>query len=91
MASKPPKTIMPITGPNRDDKDKANYSEFIYCEGFAFKLNQVESFYHEPTDERDGVTIVNLRSFKQEIADPKRKLFDFLMKRFHPITPDEAC
>jgi hypothetical protein len=37
------------------------------------------------------VTIVNLRSFKQEIADPERKLFDFLMKRFHPITPDEAC
>jgi hypothetical protein len=55
---------MPITGPNRQAKDKANYSEFIYCEGFAFKLNQVESFYHEPTDERDGVTIVNLRSFK---------------------------
>ena len=61
---------MPITGPNRDAKDKANYSEFICCEGFAFKLNQVESFYHEPTDERDGVTIVNLRSISRRSLIP---------------------
>jgi hypothetical protein len=61
---------MPITGPNRDAKDKVNYSEFIYCEGFAFKLNQVESFYHEPTGERDGVTIVNLRSISRRSLIP---------------------
>ena len=39
---------------------------------------------HKPTD-------AELAAFKQEIADPERKLFDFLMKRFHPINPDEAC
>jgi len=82
---------MPITGPNRKTKDKVRYSEFVLCEGFVFKPNSVESFYHDSIAEGAGVTIVNIKSFKHEVADPNRRLFDFLVSRVHPMPPDEHC
>jgi len=82
---------MSITGPNRETKAKSRYSEFVHCEGFAFKLNHVDSFHHEVIPEREGITTVNLRSFKQQVADPERKLFNLLMEKFYPMPLDEAC
>lgn len=81
---------MPITGPNHNPKDNVRYSEFVLCEGLVFKPNSVDSFYHDPISETAGVTILNLKTFRHEIKDPNRHLFDFLMSWTQPMTPDES-
>jgi hypothetical protein len=50
----------------------------------------VDAFSHEAINEGTGVTTVNIKSYTQEISDPQRKLFNFLVSRFHPDPPDEA-
>lgn len=82
---------MPITGPNRNPTDNVRYSEFIICEGLVFKPKLVESFHHEAISEIDGLTVVNVKSFRHEIKDPDRRLFDYLVSCAHPMPPDEPC
>ncbi len=81
---------MPIEGPNFKAKDRGRYSEYVICEGFVFKPNSVDAFYHDFINEEAGVTTVMIKAVTQEVSDPERKLFDFLVSRVHPNTPDEA-
>ncbi len=81
---------MPIEGPNLKAKDRDRHSEYVICEDFVFKPTSVDAFSHEAINEGTGVTTVNLKSYTQEISDPQRKLFNFLVSRFHPDPPDEA-
>jgi len=81
---------MPIEGPNLKAKDRGRVSEYVICEGFVFKPASVDAFYHDAINEEAGVTTVKFKSYSQEISDPHRQLFNFLVNRFHPDLPDEA-
>ena len=80
---------MPITSPHRKDSDHAPYSEHILCENFVFKPSQVETFYHHAITDTGGVTTVKIKSHSLDVKDPNRRLFDYLVKRFSPMTTDE--
>jgi hypothetical protein len=80
---------MPITSPHRKDSDHVPYSEHILCENFVFKPSQVDAFYHTALNDKGGVTVLKFKSYTQDVKDPHRKLFDYLVKRFAPMTTDE--
>jgi hypothetical protein len=80
---------MPITSPHRKDSDDRPYSEHIICENFVFKPTQVDAFYHTALNEKGGVTVLKFKSYTQDVRDPERRLFDYLVKRFAPMTSDE--
>jgi hypothetical protein len=55
----------------------------------VFKPSQVETFYHHAITETGGVTTVKIKSHSLDVKDPNRRLFDYLVKRFSPMTTDE--
>ncbi|MFZ4387932.1 MAG: hypothetical protein ACOYOI_07195 [Chthoniobacterales bacterium] len=54
-----------------------------------FKPTQVDAFYHTALYEKGGVTVLKFKSYTQDVRDPERRLFDYLVKRFSPMTTDE--
>jgi hypothetical protein len=55
----------------------------------VFKPTQVDAFYHTALYEKGGVTVLKFKSYTQDVRDPERRLFDYLVKRFSPMTTDE--
>lgn len=82
---------MPITSPHRKDSDDRPYSEHIICEDFVFKPSQVDAFCHTALNDKGGVTVVKFKSYTQDVRDPERRLFDYLVKRLAPRSPDAAA
>jgi len=82
---------MPITSPHRKDSDDLPYSEYIICEDFVFKPSQVDAFSHTALNDKGGVTVVKFKSYTQDVRDPERRLFDYLVKRLAPRSPDAAA
>jgi len=50
----------------------------------------VDGFSHQTYEDGSAVTMVNFKSYTQSIRDPERRLFDFLISRIQPATPDES-
>jgi hypothetical protein len=49
----------------------------------------VDAFCHTALNDKGGVTVVKFKSYTQDVRDPERRLFDYLVKRFSPMTTDE--
>ena len=81
---------MPIEAPSRSPIASSTHSEFVLCEGFAFRLSTVDGFSHERCADGTAVTVVNFKSYTQTIPDPKRRLFDFLLCKLKPKPADES-
>ncbi len=64
-------------------------SEFVICEGFAFRPANVEGFSHQTYEDGSAITTVNFKSYTQSIPDAERRLFDFLISKLKPIPTDE--
>ncbi len=78
----PPRTLTP-TG-NRTPSD------FILCENFAFRTANVDGFLHETYKDGSAVTTVNFKSYTLSVPDPERRLFDLLVEKLRPCSPDEV-
>jgi hypothetical protein len=88
---------MAIETPNRTrtlstslTSSRANPSDFVLCEDFVFRPATVDGFSHQTYEDGSAVTMVNFKSYTQSIRDPERRLFDFLISRLQPTTPDES-
>jgi hypothetical protein len=57
----------------------------------VFKPSQVDAFCHTALNDKGGVTVVKFKSYTQDVRDPERRLFDYLVKRLAPRSPDEAA
>ena len=66
------------------------HSEFVLCEGFAFRPSTVEGCSHQKYADGSAVTVVNFKSYTQTITDPERRLFDFLIRTLKPKPADES-
>ena len=75
---------MPIEAPSSSPIASRTHSEFILCEEFVFRPSTVDGFSHERYDDGAAVTTVNFKSYTQTIPDPKRRLFDFLVRKLKP-------
>ncbi len=77
---------MPITGPNRKYSNIQDYaSEFILFKGFVFGPKQVEAFYREEAVDGLRTTTVIFPPNKQTVPDPDWELYDYFLKRTHPM------
>ena len=77
---------MTITGPNNKYSNAPdNYSEFVVINDFVFRPKQVESFYRQEAVDGLRTTTVIFPPYKQTVSDPDGKLYDFLLKRMHPM------
>ena len=65
------------------------HSEFVLCEGFAFRPSNVDGCSHQKYADGSAVTLVNFKSYTQTIPDPERRLFDFLIRKLKPKRTDE--
>ena len=65
-------------------------SDHVRCEDFVFRVGDVDGFSHQTVPEGDPVTVVNFKGYSQAIADPERRLFDFLVSNLRPKDADEA-
>lgn len=81
---------MPIETPIRPPNgSKSSNAEFVLCQGFVFRLSNVDACSHQTFDDGSGVTTVNFKSYTQSIPDPDRRLFDFLTSKLNPTPIDE--
>jgi hypothetical protein len=77
---------MPITGPNRKYSDTPDYySDFVVINDFVFKPKQVEAVYRQEAVDGLRTTTVIFPPNRQTIPDPQWRLYDFLLKRMHPM------
>jgi hypothetical protein len=81
-------TRMPIESPS--PIGNKTHSEFVLCEGFAFRPSNVDGCSHQKYADGSAVTVVNFKSYTQTIADPERRLFDFLIRKLKPKRTDES-
>ena len=81
-------TPMPIESPS--PIRSKTHSEFVLCEGFAFRPSNVDGCSHQKYADGSAVTVVNFKSFTQTIPDPERRLFDFLVRKLKPKRADES-
>ena len=79
---------MPIE--SRSPIGSKTHSEFVLCEGFAFRPSTVDGCSHQRYADGAAVTIVNFKSYTQTIPDPERRLFDFLIRKLKPKRADES-
>ena len=79
---------MPIESPS--PIGSKTHSEFVLCEGFAFRPSTVDGFSHQTHPDGTAFTVVNFKSYTQTIADPERRLFDFLTRKLKPRRADES-
>lgn len=49
-----------------------------------FRLDDVDAFSHQPVPESDAVTTVNFKGYTQNIPDPEKDLFNFLVAQLKP-------
>jgi hypothetical protein len=68
---------------------KISHSDFILCEDFVFRPANVDGFSHQRYADDSAVTTVNFKSYTQSIPDPERRLFNFLVSKLQPKSPDE--
>lgn len=77
---------MPITGPNNKYSIAPdNYSDFVIINDFVFRPKQVESFYRQEAVDGLRTTTVIFPPYKQTVPDPEWRLYNFLLKRKHPM------
>ncbi len=77
---------MPITGPNNKYSTAPDiYSEFVIINNFVFRPKQVEGFYRQEAVDGLRATTVIFLTHKQTVSDPQWRLYDFLLKRMHPM------
>ena len=81
---------MPIEAPSNTPIGSRTHSEFVLCEGFAFRPSNVDGCSHQAYADGSAVTIVNFKSYTQTIPDSERRLFDFLIRRLKPKPADES-
>jgi hypothetical protein len=79
---------MPIESPS--PIGSKTHSDFVLCEGFAFRLSTVDGCSHQKYADGSAVTVVNFKSYTQTIPDPERRLFDFLIRKLKPKRADES-
>lgn len=81
---------MPIEAPPHTAiGSRASNSDFVVCQNFVFRLANVDGFSHQIYEDASAITTVNFKSYTQSIPDPERRLFDFLVSRLNPKSPDE--
>lgn len=77
---------MTITGPNNKYSTAPdNYSEFVIINNFVFRPKQVEGFYRQEAVDGLRTTTVIFPPYKQSVPDPEWRLYNFLLKRKHPM------
>ena len=77
---------MTITGPkNKYSTAPDNYSDFVIINDFVFRPKQVESFYRQEAVDGLRTTTVIFPPYKQTVPDPEWRLYNFLLKRKHPM------
>lgn len=81
---------MAITAPKSQTAPTGRSSEFLICQGLVFRPRKIDGFSHKMVGD-DPVTTVHYQNYTEEIPDPDRVLFDFLMRRFRPELADESC
>ena len=79
---------MPIESPS--PIGSKTHSEFVLCEGFAFRPSNVDGCSHQAHPDGTAFTVVNFKSYTQTIPDPEKRLFDFLMCKLKPRLVDES-
>ncbi len=84
---------MPIETPTRTPTSTGSRtaSEFVLCENLVFRPDHVDGFLHRTYEDGSAVTIVNFKSYTQTVPDPERRLFEFLIEKIRPRSPDEAA
>ena len=68
---------MPIEAPSNTPIGSRTHSEFVLCEGFAFRPSNVDGCSHQTYADGSAVTIVNFKSYTQTIPDPERAAVRF--------------
>ena len=83
---------MPIEMPKHtvNATPKVSGSDFVLCQNIAFRLSSVDGFSHHRYEDGSAVTILNFKGYTQNMADPQRQLFDFLILHINPCISDEA-
>jgi len=83
---------MPIEMPKRtvSASPKFSDSDFVLCHNIAFRLSSVDGFSHQRYEDGSAVTTVNFKGYTQNIADPQRWLFNFLILHINPTISDET-
>jgi hypothetical protein len=81
---------MPIEFPSNTPIGSRTPSEFVLCEGFAFRLSTVDGCLHQSYADGSAVTVINFKSYTQAVPDPERRLFDFLIQKLRPRSADES-
>jgi hypothetical protein len=81
---------MPIQSPSNTPIASKTNSEFVLCEGFAFRPANVDGCSHQTHPDGTAFTVVNFKSYTQTIPDPEKRLFDFLMRKLKPRRVDES-
>jgi hypothetical protein len=81
---------MPLEAPSRSPIGNRTRSEFVLCEGFAFRPSNVDGCSHQTFEDGAAVTVVNFKSYTQTIPDPERRLFDFLVSKLNAKAVDES-
>ena len=67
------------------------HSDFILCQNFMFRLSTVDGCLHQKLDDdQPAITTVNFKSYTQNIPDPDRRLFNFLVTKIKPRPIDET-
>lgn len=81
---------MAIAAPSRTPiATRAQNSDFVLCENFAFRPGTVDGFSHQSYEDGSAVTTVNFKAYTQSVPDPERRLFNFLISVLQPAIPDE--
>ena len=76
---------MAIETPSNMPNATKSHSDFVLCEGFVFRLSTVDGFLHQNfPEDQPGITTVNFKSYTQNVPDPQRRLFDFLVSKINP-------
>lgn len=84
---------MPIEMPKHtvNATPKVSGSDFVLCQNIAFRLSSVDGFSHHRYEDGSAVTILNFKGYTQNMADPQRLLFDFLILHLNPKSSDEIA
>jgi len=57
---------MPIEAPSNTPIGSRTHSEFVLCEGFAFRPSNVDGCSHQAYADGSAVTIVNFKSYADD-------------------------
>ena len=76
--------------PTATANPKLSESDFVLCQNIAFRISSVDGFSHQRYEDGYAVTTVNFKGYTQNMADPQRRLFDFLILHLDPKFVDEA-